>query len=147
MPDQSEIEVLGTKFAINAYPDEPASKATLVEGSILLSANVLGQKKETILRPGQQTLYNHENLTLIPDANVEEATAFARGFFYFSKADIRAVARQLARWYNVEVVYTRPVPVLNFTGKMERSLSLEDVLDILRLNQVEFTVSGNKIIL
>jgi len=45
------------------------------------------------------------------------------------------VARQLARWYDVEVVYMRPVPALSFTGKMERSLSLEDVLYILKQNE------------
>lgn len=49
--------------------------------------------------------------------------------------ETQAVARQLARWYDVEVVYMRPVPALSFTGKMERSLSLEDVLYILKQNE------------
>src|SRR5690606_36622782 len=47
---QQKIEVLGTKFNINAYEDEPLMKTTLIEGSV----KVTGGFSVQVLRPGYE---------------------------------------------------------------------------------------------
>ncbi len=145
VPDGGKIEVLGTKFAINCYANEPVQKTTLVEGSIRIQADFNKKIITHTLHPGQQGINNHSRLSVIKDANVEEATAFARGFFYFSNADAKAVARQLERWYNVKAEFKGAIPTVTFSGKMERSLSLKDALEILKFGNMEFVLTGNKI--
>ncbi|PZR39749.1 MAG: hypothetical protein DI538_06240 [Azospira oryzae] len=145
VPDGGKIEVLGTKFAINCYDNEPVQKTTLVEGSIRIQADLNKKIITHTLHPGQQSINNHSTLSVIKEANVEEATAFARGFFYFSNADARAVARQLERWYNIKAEFKGAIPPVTFSGKMERSLSLKDALEILKFGNMEFVLNGNKI--
>lgn len=139
------IEVLGTKFAVNAYSDEAYVKTTLLEGSIGLMAQVNDKDTHTILKPGQQIKVSHENLTLIQHANIEEATAFMNGFFYFDHADIKTVMRQLEKWYDIQVSYTAPVSKRTFDGELERNLPLQVVLSILEKNGVQFSVKGNQV--
>jgi len=53
--------------------------------------------------------------------------------------------RQLSRWYDVDVVYVGNTQQ-QFIGKMERSLTLSQVLRILEKSQVVFELRGNKLI-
>lgn len=139
------IEVLGTKFAVNAYVDEPYVRTTLLHGVIRMTARVQGKSTSTLLQPGNQTKVSHENLALIKEANVEEATAFINGFFYFDQADIKTVMRQLEKWYDIQVSYTQPVSNKTFQGEIQRSLSLPVVLKILERNGAKFSVEGNRV--
>lgn len=140
------IEVLGTRFAVNAYVDEPYVRTTLIHGVINMTARVRGKSTSTLLQPGNQTQVSHENLVLIKEANIEEATAFMNGFFYFDHADIKTVMRQLEKWYDVEVSFEQPVSTRTFDGEIQRNLPLAVVLKILERNGVAFSVEGNKVV-
>jgi transmembrane sensor len=142
---ETAIEVLGTRFAVNAYPDEPFARTTLLEGSVKLSASIQGKKSHTILKPGQQLQVGHEKLNLIKDANVEEATAFVHGFFHFDKANIRTVMRQLEKWYDIRVSFSEGVSNRTFAGEIERNLPLPVVLTILEQSGARFSVEGNHV--
>ncbi|OQP62168.1 FecR family protein [Niastella populi] len=122
--NEMDVQVLGTHFNIHAYDDEAIIKTTLVEGSVKIKhANV-----ETLLEPGQQAQVSNGVTKVKPDANIEAVTAWKNGRFYFSKSDITVVMRQLAKWYNVEVVYEGAKPTKLFIGEMERGLMLSQVL-------------------
>lgn len=141
----TRIEVLGTAFAINAYPDEPSIKTTLLEGAIQLTAPVKGKTTNTVLQPGEQTRTTPESLTLIKEADTEEAIAFVNGYFSFRQSDIRSVMRQLEKWYDLEVRFSPTVSSQTFQGEIQRNLPLETVLTILGRNGFEFTIDGNRV--
>jgi len=143
--NNTNIEVLGTRFTVNAYNDEPYMKTTLLAGSIKLTAQVQGKNTNTILRPGQQTRVSHENLEVIKEANTEEAVAFINGFFYFNKADIKTVMRQLEKWYDIQVNFAQPVSNKTFDGEIQRSLALPVVLKMLERSGVQFSMEGNRV--
>ncbi|MES1250223.1 MAG: FecR domain-containing protein, partial [Chitinophaga rupis] len=127
--DKEDITVLGTHFNINAYSDEPALKTTLLEGSVRVS-NPSGK---VLITPGQQASVPH-NSTRISTAsvNVDDVVAWKNGFFNFDNVDLQTVMRQLARWYDVEVKYSGPVPAWgDFKGEIGRNLTLAQVLKIL----------------
>jgi ferric-dicitrate binding protein FerR (iron transport regulator) len=156
--DREEIDVLGTSFNINAYGDEPALKTTLLEGSVrvepLVGVNNNKEKPSVVLNPGQQANLivgenrNDSNLTVDRAADVEQAVAWKEGRFAFNRADLPTVMRQLARWYNVDVSYEGKIPERHFSGRIGKSLTLDQVLKGLTQARVHYTIeTGNKLII
>jgi hypothetical protein len=70
--------------------------------------------------------------------------AWKNGLFSFNKANIQTVMRQLARWYDIEVVFSGKVPVRKFGGEIQRSLPLSEVLEILQTMDVKFKIENEK---
>jgi ferric-dicitrate binding protein FerR (iron transport regulator) len=153
------IEVLGTHFNVNAYPDETLFKTTLLEGQVrqwaisnarpdgLLEREQLAGNAVTLI-PGQQAQMKNTNvgnghIRVVDDADTEEAVAWKNGLFYFDNVDIQAIMRQLARWYKVQVVFKGKVPDRRFAGQVSRSSNLSQVLKILELSKVHFTIEGD----
>lgn len=138
-----DIAVLGTDFNINAYADEPALTTTLVAGKV----KVIEGTAEQILIPGQQARAVRSAIRLIPHADMEEALAWKNGAFAFRDADFATVMRQLARWYDIDVQYTGPVPAGTFDGEIGRGLTLRQVLQGLARTRIHYTITGNHQIL
>jgi len=136
------IEVLGTHFNVMAYPDEDAIKTTLLEGSVKITEN----NEVQILKPGEQAVVDKNGGLKISVADVDDALAWKNGYFKFSRVNIKYIMRQLARWYDVDVVYEGNVPHDEFVGKIGRGENIEDVLHILELDRVHFKIEDKKII-
>lgn len=137
------VEVLGTHFNINAYPDEAIQKTTLLEGTIRFST----PDKQAVLRPGQQADADAgKQVKILEDVDTEGVIAWKKGYFHFSHARTEDAMRQLSRWYDVEVSYENGVPHREFHGKIQRSLLLSQVLEILNTNQLHCYVQGRKLI-
>jgi ferric-dicitrate binding protein FerR (iron transport regulator) len=79
-------------------------------------------------------------------ADIEEVIAWKNGLFKFDEATIGDVMRQLARWYDVEVVYVNGVPSDLFQGEIYRNVNVSKVLKVLEASGVHFTVEGKKIL-
>jgi ferric-dicitrate binding protein FerR (iron transport regulator) len=142
---RSEVEVLGTHFNINSYVDEATVNTTLLEGSVKVTG--FAKHNSKLILPGQQAQLHEDGLiNLNKNVNIEEVMAWKNGNFYFNKADLQMVLRQLSRWYDVEIVYEGNVPQREFEGEMERGLNLSQVLKILERNNVYFKIEKNKLI-
>jgi len=136
------VEVLGTHFAINAYPDEPIMRTILKKGSVKVSNN----KKGAILKPGQEAQLNQQGDIAIVSANLDEALAWKNGKFLFDHAPIENIMRQAARWYDAEIVYENK-PTDLFTAEVSRDVPVSKLLRYLELtNQVHFKIENKKII-
>jgi len=136
------VDVLSTSFNISAYADESNIKTTLLSGSVRVSK----ENTKTVLKPGEQAQMNEAvSLKVLKDVDVDGVIAWKNGWFHFEHADLRAVMRMLARWYDVDVVYEGAVPDRQFGGDIERKLNLSQVLEILQKNQVHFGIEGKRI--
>ncbi|WP_346316511.1 FecR domain-containing protein [Chitinophaga sp. YIM B06452] len=139
----NRVEVLGTSFNINAYLDEPAMQTTLLEGAVRVS-NAGGS---SILSPGQQAIVAGSNAIRVTQAkNPAQAIAWKEGLFNFEGASLDDVMRQLARWYDIDVVYEKGIPDIGFGGKIGRDLTLAGVLGILEKTGVHFRLEGKTLI-
>jgi transmembrane sensor len=136
------IEVLGTHFNVMAYGDEDAIKTTLFEGSVKITEN----NEIQILKPGEQAVVDKNGGLKIGVADVDDALAWKNGYFKFSRVNIKYIMRQLARWYDVDIVYEGSTPHDEFVGKIGRGENIEDVLHILELERVHFKIEDKKII-
>lgn len=144
--DGAAIKVLGTHFNIMAYGDEQYTKTTLVEGSV----RVTNGNSNVKLQPGQQALSETGNskapVIVNKYPNIEEVLAWKNGVFQFANADLRLVMRQVARWYDVDVVFDNRVPEVHFTGRISRSLEVSELLSGIEYVGVHFKIDGKKIL-
>ncbi len=141
------VEVLGTQFVINAYPEEEFTKTTLVEGSV--SVENTSTKISKTIKPGDQAkIANSGNQNIdIVKVDVQYETAWKEGFFMFQHQSIETLMREVARWYNVEVVYDGPIPKASFGGKISKFEDVQKLLDILsEASSVKFKTEGRRII-
>jgi transmembrane sensor len=153
--DGEEIQVLGTHFNVNAYDDEALTRTTLLEGSVKVIAPAAKsqsrntQSQSRILQPGDQARVSHTgeaSIEITPNTDLDETIAWKEGLFLMKKADVSYIMRQIARWYDVEVVYKGGVPAGRISGDIPRNMSLSKVLEVMELSGVHFTVEGKKVI-
>jgi transmembrane sensor len=140
---QVEVRVLGTHFNVNAYNSRDAIKTTLIEGSV----EVISEKEKLMLKPGQQAqVTSNGGTNAIENVNIDEVMAWKAGFFQFNNADIETVMQQIARWYDVEVLYDGKVTKL-FGGSIPRDMSASNVFKALELTGgVHFKIEGRTVI-
>ncbi|MBO9572916.1 MAG: FecR family protein [Chitinophagaceae bacterium] len=137
------ISVLGTSFNVNVYTDEPISKTSLIEGSVLISP---AEGRSTppkagrgwILKPGQALLNNK-----IISTNIQQDIAWKNGGFDFNDMDLASALRQLSRWYNIDIVYEGKIPQKKLWGGVGRDLNLSQVLILLSNLGIKTKLTGN----
>ncbi|MCM5528414.1 FecR family protein [Parasegetibacter sp. NRK P23] len=131
------VEVLGTRFNINAYTNEDAVRTTLLEGSVAVreASTGKGDNQPAMLEPGEQAIAPHipsgKPLSVLP-VDTEKVIAWKNGMFNFEGMGLQETMRQLERWYNIQVVYEGTPPVMQFFGKIERNTPLSAVLEALK---------------
>lgn len=158
--DREEIEVLGTQFNVNAFENEASLNTTLLEGSLRVRP---GQPTQAtmggvLLQPGQQARITAgllssdrgagppQQIRVINDADIDKVMAWKNGLFNFNEATLEEVMKQLERWYDIEVVYEKGIPDIQFFGKMTKNISLSDLLTILEKSKVHFRIEDRKLI-
>ncbi len=137
-----DVQALGTAFNVNAYDDEEALTATLEEGAVRVTA---ANGQQTVLAPAQQARLQNNKLAVQKNINVAAVTAWRNGLFHFESADLQTILKQLARWYDIEVVYEGKVSNEKFFSIMKRSSTLNSVLKALQANGVQFRIEGKKL--
>lgn len=140
---RQKVEVLGTHFNINNYADEGSIKTTLLEGAVRVYPTGINS---VVLRPGQQSLFADDKLK-IQQADVEQAIAWKNGLFYYNNTPMQSVMRQIARWYNVEIVYQSPdLKDKILSGSVSRYDSVSKILKAIEyVEAARFEVKGRRI--
>ncbi len=131
------VEVLGTHFNINAYKDEHLQRTTLLEGSVRVTSKQ--QNAQATIKPGQQAEGASGRLK-ITNVDADAAAGWKDGLFVFNHTDIRPLMRQLSRWYNIDVIYQGDIKTRTFSGSIDRSYTLLQVLDVLKISKVNFKI-------
>lgn len=139
-----EIEVLGTHFNVNSYPYEAGVRTTLLEGSVQITP-LQEPRKKAVLKPGEQALTNGQFLKIV-SADVEVATAWKNGNFFFKAEKLESILYKLAYWYNVDIVYQGNKPDVTLSGIIKRDTKLSNVLNMIEASgKVKFKVTGRKV--
>ncbi len=142
----ASIEVLGTHFNVNAYEDETSIKTTLLEGSVNVKSGVNAQSSAT-LKPGQQAVIAANSpLTINHSPDLVQVMAWKNGLFNFNGYDIKAVMREIGRWYDLDIVYEGEPEPEEMMGELQRNLTLSQVMKILQKIHVKYRIEGRKLI-
>jgi ferric-dicitrate binding protein FerR (iron transport regulator) len=139
---KTEVKVLGTHFNVMAYDDEDAKQITLLEGSVLVSMASNNAK----LIPGQQAKVTAD-INVTDNVDLEQVVAWKNGAFVFGESmSVEEVMRQVARWYDVDVVFRHKING-HIGGSVSRNANISGVLKILELTgAVKFEIDGRKVI-
>lgn len=137
------VEVLGTHFNVNAYADEQTIRTTLLEGAV----KVFTAKGSALIEPGEQAVASRltMNATVRRNVNTAKEISWINDVFAFEGDDLKAVMRQIARWYDVDIVYDGPLNEEKYFGEISRNSKLSEVFKILELNNVQFEVNGKTV--
>ena len=136
------VKVLGTRFDIRHYEDEPYS-AVLLSGSIRLSRG----KHEVLLKPGEQAQLMEERW-VVGKAGAS-ATSWIDGYFLFDNRSLEYIMRELARWYDIEVFFVDSDKQNEYYSfEIERSSSLKQVMNILeKTRTLDIELKGRTVII
>lgn len=137
------VEVIGTRFNINSYSNELDIKTTLVEGSVKISSTSTSQTK--YLKPGEQAINSKKGPIRLIDINTDQATSWKSQRFVFNDMELESIMRQLERWYDVEVDYSK-MPRTRYNAHISMGLKLSKVLETLEVTgDIKFKIDGRKI--
>lgn len=140
--------VKGTKFNVSAYQEDKKTTTTLLEGSVaiqLMNGQQPVSSKEVLLTADQQAIVQ-DGHTVTGSVDASESMAWSQGKFMFTDAPLADIMRQIARWYDVEVVYLMPVEDATFTGSISRFERIQDVLRKIELtDRIKFEIQERRV--
>ncbi|OXE99052.1 FecR family protein [Flavobacterium araucananum] len=132
--NEVDIEVLGTKFNISAYPENPTVNSTLVEGSIQMY-EVVNQQNLVLLTPNQMATWNNNSKKITTKAvDPSFYAAWTKGELAFKDTPFSTIAKIIQRTYDVEIINENAVLAKqSFTGTIKiRESSVENILELLK---------------
>ncbi len=140
----SKVRVLGTKFNLNAYPDENYVEVVLEEGKVEFA--VPGSSYAVEMQANERLVYNGVSVHIAP-SDPSKYGAWIEGKLVFRGDQMPEVARRIARWYNVEVeLVDRDLENDIIRGTFQDD-SLEDLLRYMSMTSaIRYQIVGRKIL-
>nr|WP_121273528.1 FecR family protein [Pedobacter schmidteae] len=139
-----EVTVLGTHFNINAYQESNTIKTTLLEGAVRISKG----NSNCLLAPGEAAYLNNGNnkIAILKNVDTDAAIAWKDGRFSFDETNIKDAMQQIARWYDVDIVYDGDFSNVELTGVISRGTNAEQVLKLFKgMHQIDYIIKGRSI--
>lgn len=118
-----DIAVLGTKFNVSSYNNDPTASVVLVEGSV----EVLANKTKNKLSPNQGLFYEN-NIAEIKQVDVYPYICWKDGVMKLNGESLDVIFNRLARYYRVEFEYDRKIANERYKGKLNLSESIDNIL-------------------
>ena len=105
-----ELEVLGTEFNVDAYPDDKFVAATLVTGRVNFHCQQKGKEAAYSMQPGQKVIYNLlDEKLLCTTAFVESDIAWKSGRIIYRDTPLEDALRTLSKRFDVEFRIVNPL--------------------------------------
>lgn len=122
------IQVHGTTFNVNAYPEARGTSATLCEGSI--SATLKGSGESILMVPNERLDYDRQTgKSSILRVNSAEDTAWKRGDLCFRSENIHTIVKAIERKYGINTYITSgKYDDMILTAKFIQGESMEQML-------------------
>jgi len=127
-----DIEDKGTAFDIAAYENEDQVEVTLERGSVLLRNDKFAAPIE--MEPNEQIYYNPKNKIFTKNiVTASNISAWKEGKLILRNASLDELAKQLSRWYNVEV---RTNDLKDTSFRYRATFENENLEEVLRLLKI-----------
>lgn len=140
-----DVQALGTVFAVESYPNDSCTTATLEKGSVLVK--VKGDSHEpSILKPDQQLVYSHiANTVDIQEVDASLYKMERSGYLIFENSSFARLITSLERTFNVTIHYnSQKYAGQYYNVKFAPKETLDDVLAVLQqLTGIHYKVKGN----
>ncbi len=142
----TNVTVLGTKFNINAYPENNNLACVLVEGSVQLSNK--NTSKTKLLKPNEKASWNIAStdfkISKVKSTNLY--ISWIDGKLDFESAQFSDISKKLERAYNIKIDNTNTeLQIQEFTGSIDiKNTTIQSILDLLKMDTpFEYTINNN----
>ena len=138
-----EVEVLGTSFNINAYPEKPDVQTTLASGKVQVTSGT----KRVVLSPGEQAACVNGDIH-VREVDVREYTSWKDGMFIFNKMSLRDIMIQMERWYGLKVTFFGSgIEEYTFTGMIDKNLPAAETFKVIeKVVDVRFSLKDRNVV-
>ena len=144
---QIDVEVIGTTFNVEAYPERDVTSVILATGKV--NINTAENKKFTI-DPCQQLVYTHtsamEDITTLTEEMMNIALDWTTMNLTFDSLTLPQIAKAIERHYDINVNIESVVPLTGcYSGKIGSSESLEEIMKMLQyiVPDIEYRIGND----
>jgi ferric-dicitrate binding protein FerR (iron transport regulator) len=124
-----DVQVLGTKFNVAAFPDEKVTDVVLKEGKV--KVNGYKGKFAVELKPDEKFTFDKDLQSgSIQNVNADQFSAWKDGILVFRNEPFSEVLKRVGRWYNVDFKITDK-ELANF--RYRATFKEEQVEEVIRL--------------
>ena len=130
--DRMKVEVLGTRFDVQAYSEEITQSALLLEGKISLSSlqNAMMTQEQVILKQSERGVYSGITNRFITEeiSHPENFIAWTYGYINFNKEPLESLLKRISRYYNIKIKLRSGMASFQISGKLDLKDDPERVL-------------------
>lgn len=155
-----QIEVRGTDFNLNCYPNDSEVRATLYSGAIIVHSDDLqtGARIATNVNLFETVsiwdsdespkTYTASDLMINKNTDTTKCTAWKRGELIFEDTPLEEVIKKLERWHGVDFVIQESDIYKNILTARFKSESIQQILEMLRICcPIDFSIDKNVVTL
>ena len=127
------VKVLGTRFNVQSYSDDPYIKTTLLEGSV--SVSNIHNTESIILQPDESAIFDKKTAGLAKEKNEysEDEAAWRNGHLIFNNITLAEIARDLSNHYNIKIEITdNTLKAYKLTARFTHNENVEEILTLLQ---------------
>lgn len=129
--DKYDIEVLGTRFNVNAYPDQKVFETALMEGSVKVTSQESPGQTIT-LKPDYKVFAEDGQLKV---AKVEDLNPYRwkEGLISFKDEAFQTIIEDFEKYYGFQIIINnQDVLKYSYTGKFRQSDGIDYALRVLQ---------------
>lgn len=141
--DDVQIEVKGTEFNFQSYPEDEYVSLTLLSGKVEMKyRNTLDQKRVEQIFPGQKVVYNKKNKNIHDESgSMKTDIAWKDGKIILQNTSLEEALKYLSRRYNVYfIIKNEKLKQHRYTGTFDNQ-HLFRILEYLRFSSgIQYSV-------
>ncbi len=127
--EHGEIEVMGTRFNVHAYPGDSVIVATLESGSIFFKSG----DQQVMMAPGQQLSFHIAGSVFdLHRVESEIFTAWKDEIHKFRSVTMQEVCSRLEQVYGVKIMLSPALKDTRVSGSYEYKQSIDQILNVMK---------------
>lgn len=143
--DQLQVKVLGTKFNMKAYNDEPSS-ISLVEGKVEIATN--DNEYKVVLNPNEQANYSKKDgLKVDKSVNLANIRSWTTGLSSYINEPLEEIVKGLEEKFYVHItIKDQSLNSEIFTCRFKETATINQVLTLLKeTRKLDYSIQGDQI--
>jgi hypothetical protein len=129
-----DVRVLGTRFNVSAYAEDPVIQTVLNEGSVAIRRNGASFfEDDVVIKPNQMASFDKaSNNTKIVNVSADAYSLWTKGLISFEDDYFSHVVKQVERFYNITVTFSdQQAKVMRISGKLDLKRNKKEVMEYL----------------
>ena len=130
--DLLKVEVLGTKFDVQAYKQENSYSALLLEGKVSLSSRqkLSTNQEDIVLKQYERGEFSVTTNKIVVEnvQHPENYVAWTYGYISFDEETLESLLKRISRYYNIDIQLISENRSFKISGKLDLKEDSERVL-------------------